>query len=217
VQGTHTPTNKTHFQRLEQSGFKWDGNHSPATAGSETFKALRAKLHFSLRRALALGTPHSKPDFKTLVFSDLQTLEDACFDRPCRAVQDTLEAGQPVCLQLLRKGVTGCKLLPGKLQAGSDTARRAGRVLISALIPQTITAGDSGGAAAVWAPFPLTSCPSSSRQPCPGCITPAGMGTAQHRLHPGLGQLNPARDLAPPPFPRIPAPTPLLVKAVSPQ
>lgn len=41
--------------------------------------------------------------------------------------QHLFGAGQLLCLQLLRKGVTSCNpLLPEKLQMSRDTARRAG-------------------------------------------------------------------------------------------
>lgn len=59
----------------------------PNNSRHRDIQGTRAKLHFSLRSALALRAPQLKPGFKSQVFSDLQTLEDACFDRPCHAVQ----------------------------------------------------------------------------------------------------------------------------------
>lgn len=63
----------------------------------------------------------------------------------------------------------------------------------------------------------MSSFPPRAARLCLGCTTQAGMGMVQHRLHPGLGQTNPARELAPLPFPKIPAVTPLLEKPVFPE
>lgn len=63
----------------------------------------------------------------------------------------------------------------------------------------------------------MSSFPSAAARLCLGCITQAGMGMVKHRLHPGLGQMNPVRELASLPFPKIPAGTPFPGKPVSPE
>lgn len=62
------------------------GSHPlPNISRHRDIQGTRDNLHFSLRSALAWG--YSSQDRQTLVFSNLQALGDACFDKPCCAVQ----------------------------------------------------------------------------------------------------------------------------------
>lgn len=58
----------------------------PSNCRHRNIEGTRVRFYFSCRSALALRASCSKPGLKPWVFSDLQTLEGACFDRPCRAV-----------------------------------------------------------------------------------------------------------------------------------
>lgn len=144
----------------------------PSSSRHKDIQGTRTTLHFSLRSALALRAFHPKPGFETQVFSDLQTLEDACFDRPCHAVQAYVWgrlAGVPLASKKRSRQLQS--VAPRKAsdrQRHSQEGRH--RVIISVLITQTqFTVSDSGGGLAEVGTI-STVVPSFWQQPAPALV-----------------------------------------------
>lgn len=190
----------------------------PSNCRHRNIEGTRVRFYFSCRSALALRASCSKPGLKPWVFSDLQTLEGACFDRPCLCCGST-HLGQ----------ASWCVFFPGKeapaaIPASQGSSRQA-ETQPGGQAQSCYSSADNrhhqqsvtqGSVSKGWYPLHCHF-PPAATSPCPGCITPAEVGTVQHRLHPGLGQSKPVRNLAPAPFSRILAGSSLLEKAIFPQ
>lgn len=127
TQDMHSPTNNTHFPRLEQAGVKRNQSHSPETQGTGILKepgpssTPASAQHWLL--GLLVASEARNPRY---FLSCKQTLQDACSDRPCLLYRHVSGAGQLLCFQFLRKGVTSCyQLLPGKLQTDTGPKGQA--------------------------------------------------------------------------------------------
>lgn len=137
-----------------------------------------------------------------------QPLQDACSDRPCLLHRHVSGAGW-LCFQFLRKGVViNCSRGSFRQRQGQEGRHR---VVVPVLLTQPgCTLGDSGGcsrgSASSKSSFPSSSCQAAScRQEWGWYNTGYALGSAK------------CTQLAPIPFPRIPAVTPLLGKPASPE
>lgn len=119
----------------------------PSNSRHRNTEGTRVKFYFSCRSALALRASCPKPGLKPWVFSDLQTLEGACFDKPCRAVGAHIwgrPAGVSSASQERRHQLQPMapREAPDRQRHGQEGGHR---VVIPALITQTPSAvGDSG-------------------------------------------------------------------------